>query len=632
MQLHLFVYVRLLPVVLLALAAPVSAQISGSSASDLTDLDQVVVTATRTAITVDQSLAAVEVIDHDQIQQSQARSLPELLRARAGIDLVNQGGLGKLSTLFLRGTESDHTLFLIDGVRIGSATSGLAALQDLPLELIERIEIVRGPRSSLYGSEAIGGVIQIFTRGAGREGTRARVHVGAGSHGLRSAGAGIDIGGSRRWLGIDYSHQSDHGIDACRGTGAPSYAGCGLDTPDPDRDGYENIALSLRTGLHLTDALQADMHVLRSQGHNAYDSNPDFGLPDNSDTLQQVVGGKLRFIPNDDFTLQLVAGRNRDDSDNFLGSQFTDRFESVRDSISLQGDIGIASGQSLSMGLDRTRDRGAVVSAFANFDADRDNRAAFAQYQAHFGQHDLQAALRHDDNDQFGGHDTGSVAWGVDAGHGLRFTASYGTAFKAPTFNELYYPFYGNPDLRPETSRSTELGLSQHNEGWQWTLNTYQTDIEQLIVYDPTRFVANNLDNARIRGAELTTRTTLAGWRVSGQIGWLDPRNQSDSDFGKLLPRRAQRTTRIDADRGFGDWHLGGSVVAASARYDNVANTLRLGGYATVDLRAAFSFARSWSLQASVHNLMDRDYETAAFYNQPGREFMLNLRYAPGSG
>src|SRR5690606_19126658 len=234
------------------------------------------------------SLAAVEVIDRDAIERSQARSLQDLLRGRAGIDLANQGGLGKVSTLFLRGTESDHTLFLVDGVRIGSATSGLAALQDLPLELIERIEIVRGPRSSLYGSEAIGGVIQVFTRGGGN-GTHVRAHAGAGGHGLREAGAGVDAGGMlsagvRGWFGVDASH----------GIATPFFAGCGMAHPDPDRDGYRNNALSLRAGIEAGTAWKADVHALRADAHSEYDGDPAWGLPDNSDTIQQVVGGRVR--------------------------------------------------------------------------------------------------------------------------------------------------------------------------------------------------------------------------------------------------------------------------------------------------------------------------------------------------
>ena len=610
------------------LAAPVHAQ---TSTDDASKLDEVVVTATRTAVTVDDALAAVDVIDRADIERSQARSLPELLRGRAGITLVNQGGLGKLTTLFLRGAESDHVLVLVDGVRVGSATSGLVALQDLPLAEIERVEIVRGPRSSLYGSEAIGGVIQIFTRRSGN-GVHPRAMAGIGSHGFREGSAGIGVRDATGWFDVDASAQHDDGINACTGIGAPIYAGCGVDNPDPDRDGYRTHAVSLRGGLTPSEAWTLEGNALRSEGHNEYDSNPAFGLPDNSDVVQQVVGGKVRYAPDARFALQLTAGRNLDASKNYLGDTFTDRFWSTRDSVGLQGDIGVADGQLLTLGLDWLRDRGAVVNTdpfSPGYEHARGNRAGFVQYQGKFGAQDVQAAFRHDDNDQFGGHDTGSAAWGLDLAHGLRLTASYGTAFKAPTFNELYFPFYGNEALRPETSRSAEVGFGQRGDAWHWQLNAYQTDIDDLITYDSRLFMANNLDRARIRGAELVADATVAGWQLAGQATFADPRNRSAGADDLLLPRRTRHSGRVDLDRAFGAWRVGASWIAEGARYDDFANELRLGGYATLDLRAEWAFARDWTLQAQLRNAFDRDYETAAYYLQPGREFGLSLRWRP---
>ena len=624
---------------LLALPFHASAQSAHSStqAGGATDLDQVVVTGTRTAITADQSLAAVEVIDRAQIERSQAHSLQELLRGRAGIDLANQGGRGKVSTLFLRGTESDHTLFLVDGVRVGSATSGLTALQDLPLELIERIEIVRGPRSSLYGSEAIGGVIQVFTRGAS-QGTHVRAHFGAGSYGLREAGAGLDAGGTlsngtlsngiRGWVGIDATHQSDEGFNVCRGSATPLFAGCGMDHPDPDRDGYRNNAVSLRAGLDFNDAWKADVHAMRADGHSEYDGDPAWGLPDNSDTIQQVVGARLRHTGRR-VALQLTAGRNTDTSDNFMGRVPTDAFATHRDSAGLQADVTLAAGQLLTVGTDWARDAGGVIGGFSAFDAHRSNRAGFAQYQGAFGKHDLQLSARHDDNSQFGGHDTGSLAWGMDAARGLRLTASYGTAFKAPSFNELYFPFYGNPGLKPETSRSAELGVAQKLQGWHWRFDAYQTTVDDLIVYDPTIFVANNIERARIRGAEVGAGATLAGWDVNAQATFMDPRNRGAGADDKLLPRRSRRTARVDADRSLAGWRVGASVIAQGRRFDDVQNAIPMGGYATVDLRAERALGTGWMLQAELRNAFDRSYETAAYYTQPGRAWSLTLRYAP---
>ena len=623
---------------LLALALAMPASAAAQSAADpapATDLDRLLVTATRTAITADAALAAVEVIDREQIERSSAHSLPELLRGRAGITLVNQGGLGKLSTLFLRGTESDHTLFLVDGVRVGSPSSGLASLQDLPLEQIERIEIVRGPRSSLYGADAIGGVIQVFTRrAAAGAGVHGRMHAGLGSHGLREASGGLDLRGARGGIGVDAGVQETDGIDACRGIGAPLYAGCAMDQPDPDRDGYRNRNVALRADLAAGDAWQFDAQALRSRGHNFYDADPAWGLPDNSRVLQQVVGGSIRYRPRESLGLALSAGRNRDDSDNYLGDAYANRFTGTRDSASLQGDIGLAAGQVLTAGFDWQRDRAEVEDPFSPFAAARGNRALFAQYQGQFAHgdgraQDLQLSLRRDDNDQFGGKTTGGIAWGLGFGDGWRITASHATAFKAPSFNELYYPYYGNPALRPEASRSTEVSLRHQRGDIEWQLQAYETRIEDLITYDTAIFAANNIEQARIRGIELTGGLRLGAWSLRGQASALQARNRSAGIAqGRALPRRPGRSARLDLDRAFGDTlTLGISGIAEGARWDDVANTLRVGGYATLDATASWRFAPGWRLQAGVANAFDRRYETSAYYRQPGRTWSLGLRW-----
>ncbi len=615
----------------LAVACALPCLASAQSNDAAKDLDNVVVTATRTAITADAALAAVEVIDRTQIERSSARSLPELLRGRAGITIVNQGGLGKLSTLFLRGTESDHTLFLIDGVRVGSSTSGLTSLQDLPLEQIERIEIVRGPRSSLYGADAIGGVIQIFTRrGADSAGVRPRARIGAGSNGLREASMGVDLRGVRGGAGIDLAHQSTDGINACTGFFNPAtFAGAGcfiVPGTNLDRDGYRNNSATLRADFSPSEAWQFDARALRATAHNDYDGD----YVDNSDIVQQLVTGSARWTPSQQVQVKLTLGRNADISDNYIGNRFANRFDTTRDSASLQGDITVAPGQLLSVGADWLRDRADVQDPYSPFDAARGNRAAFAQYQAKLGAHDLQASLRRDDNDQFGGHTTGGVAWGLGFGEGWRVTASHATAFKAPSFNELYFPFFGNPDLRPETARSSELGIGQRVDGWHWQLGAYQTRIDDLITYDTTIFAANNIEQARIRGVELTGGATFGAWSLRGQVGRLDARNLSvGRNNGKRLPRRPTQSARIDLDHDAGAFGFGISGITEGERWDNVANTLRLGGYGTVDARASWRFASDWTLQASVVNAFDRRYETSAFYRQPGREYGLSLRWHP---
>ena len=612
---------RLLPLSL-AIAAMLPGAVLAADAGDSDELDQVVVTATRTAVTTDATLAPVDVIDREEILRAQATSLADLLRGRAGINLSNQGGDGKLTTLFVRGSESDHVLVLIDGVRVGSATSGLVSFQDLPVALIDRIEIVRGPRSSLYGSEAIGGMIQIFTRRDRGEATF-RFNAGAGSHGRREGGIGIGGGSEKGWFGLDAGFKQTDGINACRGAGNPINAGCFVDG-QTDRDGYRQHAFSLRGGVNIGESVTLQGHALRVSGENEYDGS----FVDNSDIVQQVVGAQLKWQAGERVAVQFAAGSNKDESENFLGSTPTGAFATRRDSASVQSDITLAERQVLTFGLDWLRDR--VDSDTAYDDTRRGNRALFAQYQGGFGAQDVQLALRRDDNDQFGGKTTGTAAWGMGFAEHWRVTASYGTAFKAPTFNELYFPFFGNPNLRPESSKTVDLGLAWRGERSRVALNAFETRVDDLIAYDGSIFLPNNIEKTRLRGAELQVETVVFGWNVNGAASWLDPENRvRGNNDGNDLPRRARETARIDVDRAFGDVSIGLTGVANGERYDNVANTRRVDGFATLDLRAEYRFARHWTLQARVANLFDERYETTSFYNQPGRTWSLMLRFQP---
>jgi vitamin B12 transporter len=593
------------------------------------DLDRVVVTATRTAITTDAALAPVELIDRAQIERSQSTSLADLLRGRAGINLSNQGGDGKLTSVFVRGAESDHVLVLIDGIRIGSATSGAAAFQDLPLEIIDRIEIVRGPRSSLYGSDAIGGVIQIFTR-RDRGHAQGRFALGIGSHGRREAGAGIGGGNEHGWYGVDAAYLRTDGINACDGAGSPIFSGCFVYN-QTDPDGYARRALSLRGGVSLSERAQLDGHWLEVRGENEYDGS----FVNYSEVTQRVIGAKLLWDTSERTTLQLTAGRNRDASDNFLdtpaGRVANGDFASDRDSASLQLDISLADAQTLTVGADWLRDR---IDTTPDYDVkSRRNIAAFAQYQGRFdtsvGAHDLQLALRRDDNEQFAGKTTGTAAWGLGFGDGWRVTAGYGTGFKAPTFNELYFPFFGNPALRPESSRTIEAGLAWRGDRTTLRLDAFETDVDDLIAFDVSIFLPNNIDRARLRGIELQFDTRIAEWSLEFSASWLDPENRSTDNFGDDLPRRARESARLSVDREFGAWSFGATAIGEGGRYDDLANSRRVGSYATLDLRGAYRFDDAWTLQAGVANIFDRDYRTASFYNQPGSTYQVRLRYAP---
>ncbi|MCH1910262.1 TonB-dependent vitamin B12 receptor [Stenotrophomonas sp. Y6] len=589
-----------------------------------TELDDVVVTATRTPVSIADSVVPVQVIDREQIDRSQAASLLDLLRGRAGLDFVNQGGPGKITSLFMRGSASSQVLVLVDGVRIGAASSGMPALQDLPIDQIERVEIVRGPRSSLYGSEAIGGVIQIFTRAAG-QGLQQNLALTAGSHNLRQASAGFSNRGERGWVSAQGAWQKTDGINACNGS-ATLFQGCYVD--EPDRDGYRNASLNVRGGYALSETLGVEGHMLDAASRNQYDGSIYSG--NEADNQQRVYGGKLRWAPGDAFRLSAQIGRNDDQADSYYvqaGTRsFVSTFDTRRDTASVQGDFLFAEGQQLSVGGDWQKDQ--VTSTTAYSIDNRDNTGVFAEYQGRFGAHSLQASLRNDDNEQFGNHTTGSLGYGLALGHGLRLTASAGTGFKAPTFNDLYYPWSSNPALKPEESTSVNVGIAQYGEGWNWTFNAYESRIDQLIALDST-YTPYNIAKARIRGAELTGFASLAGFDINAQASFTDPRDHTRgaTSHDNWLPRRARTSGRLDVDRGFGPLRVGVTATATGHRFDNAANTLRLAGYGTVDLRVEYALNEAWSLQARAANVFDRAYETVAWYNQPGREYQLTLRY-----
>lgn len=620
------------PWMLAALSVPLAGLVLADETP--TQLEPVVVTATRTAEPQSKTLASVTVIDRPEIERRQARSVPDLLRGVPGVSLTRTGGPGHQSSLFLRGTNSDHVLVLVDGVKIGSATSGTASLEDLPIEQIERIEVVRGPRSSLYGSEAIGGVIQIFTRRGGGDWSPRLTLSGGTLHTARVA-AGISGGGERGWIDLGASLDRTHGINACSGRSSP-FAGCGVE--QDDRDPYRNLGLSLRAGYTFTEQAELEFNLLRSEGRLDFDGSAFAGNVSRSE--QQVLGAKAILKPLAPWTLTLAAGQSWDsyrsffdDPDTDADERFIDRFETTRDSLSLQNDWRLAEGHLATLGLDYREER---VAGTIDYSRDtRDNLGVFSEYQANLGAADLKLSLRQDEDGELGGHGTGSAALGYLFDNGIRVSLVHGTAFKAPSFNDLYYPNYGNPDLDPERARSWELGIAGDlpvgpGIDGRWDLSLYETDIDDLIAYDAALSAAANVRRARIRGLETTTSADYRDWTLKTSLTLLDPENRSPgTNQGNLLPRRPEQSLEIDLERRFDHWSLGGTLFVAGRRYDDLANKNRLDGYALLDLRAEYRINPSWRLQASLENALDEDYETAYLYNQLGRSAYLTLRYQP---
>ena len=578
--------------------------------------EEIIVTGTRAPIEAERLPAAVTVINRQDIEKLQVKSMPELLQGIAGIDVTVSGGYGKVTGVRLRGMESHHVLVLVDGVRIGSATQGTAPFQHLPPAQVERIEIVRGPRSSLWGSEALGGVIHIFTRKGSGEKPRFSLDAGGGSFDTFELTGTV----SGEYRDADYSAAvswfDSRGIDARQPVPGPY----GVD--HPDNDGYDNISVQFRAGYDFGAASRIEAYIMRAEGETEYDGN----FQDNTDFLQQVVGGSLSLNPVEDWTTSLRLSEARDETDNFAPSgDFSSRFDTRRRQLSWQNDISLFDAHLLAFGVDYREDRVDSSSGYAR--TRRDNTGVFGQYGVNFHGHQLLASVRRDEDGVFGGKTTGGVGWSFTWRDSLRLYASYGTAYRAPNFNELFFPFFGNPELRPETAESWEAGIGGQHERFGWNVRAYRTDAQDLITTVCDRFfncAPENVNEAQVTGVEGEFFVHWEGWNAALEMEYLDPENEIT---GNRLPRRVKKRLSFDLRRDLGRFTFGGRLLAEGNRYDNVSNTIRVGGFATLDLLAEYRFSERLTLRAKVANLFDEEYQTINTYNSFDRNFFLSFHY-----
>jgi vitamin B12 transporter len=567
------------------------------------------VTATRVAQTVDASLADVTVITRADIEASGAADLYDVLRTQAGVDLARSGGPGESTSLFLRGTNSNHVLVLVDGVRIASTGTGGVDFSLLPLDAIQRIEIVRGPRAAYWGSDAIGGVVQIFTRKL----TGPSAAVQYGSYDDASASAGIGQHDERGGFSVQA------GIRHVRGFSAENPEGFGF---DPDDDGLRNRNLAASGDLRLgTQTLSAN--ALYSDSVNEFDQGV-------SHVIEQDLGAALAGDISPRWFQRLSIGSARDDLDT---PAFFELFRSRRQSATWLNIFTLTPEQSLTAGVERVHESGEDVDTFGGDDVfrqSRDNTAGFAGWNGHLQGFDWEVAARRDHNSVFGGATTGSAAVGWRVLPGLRFTASFGQGFRAPSLNEQFSPgfgglFAGNPDLRPERSRSSELGA-------EWTpaaslsfkLSAYHTDIGDLIDFTGPLFQAENTEQARIDGVELQTRWQRDGWTAAGNATWQDAR---DPQTGERLLRRASRKGDVELTRQFNARVEAGVELYAEGPRPELGGPLP--GYALLNARLNIVLSPAWKLHLRAENLADRDYSLIRGYNTPGRSGWIELAWTP---
>jgi len=576
-------------------------------------LNETVVTATRSESRASAVLSEVVVIDREHIEASPGRTLSELIARQAGVQMSANGGLGKNSSIFIRGTEARHVLLLVDGVRLGSATAGQANFDNIPVESIERIEVLKGPASALYGSDAVGGVIQIFTR-RGKEGFSPYGSATVGSAGRREASVGFSGGQGPASYNL--------GLNSVRETGFSATAPSIGRSFNPDRDGFSQNSLNGGLDWRLAPGWSADARVLYADGVNHYDSGAgSFDTRADVGTRMASVGLKGQLAPS--WTSRLSYARSADLSTNLTGTSAASisRFDTRQNQWSWTHEIATGLGKVLA-GFDRLEQEVSGTTAYAV--TERDTNSVFAGINGEAGRHSWQLNARHDQDSQFGGANTGLAAYGFRVLPQLRLNAAYGTAFKAPSFNALYFPGFGNPLLRPERAHNTELGLHYTLGVHELSVVRFDNRISDLIAYAGSPMRAVNVDQARIRGWTLGWQAQQGAWGLHTALDLLDARNARTN---ARLPRRADRQLTASVDYAVGGWKFGTSLLAASERFDDVANTVKLGGFATIDLYAQRALGAHWSLQARLNNLADRDYQTARNYPQPGRAAYLTLRY-----
>jgi vitamin B12 transporter len=482
------------------------------------------------------------------------------------------------------------------------------------LDQVERIEVVRGPRSSLYGSEAIGGVIQLFTRKGGK-GFQPEISASIGSHNTQKANMNLAGGNDTTWYNFNTGTEKTDGFDAT------------ANNLEPDADSYARDSVALRAGHRFANGSDAEVSVLQAQGNSDYDGS----YSNQGNFVQQAVSAKLRHHLNAETLLTAQVGQAKDDSDNFKDGTFKSRFNTNRVTASLQADLQINAARAMTVGVDQQRDS---VESDTVYDVDsRNNIGVFANYQHQLGANQFDLSARKDDNEQFGTHTTGGLAVGRDLSNGMRVTAAYGTAFKAPTFNHLYYPGGGDSTLQPEASQNVELGVSGKAVGDKvhWSANAFNNEIDHLISYQPPTYAVSQTDKARIQGMELGAGTQLAGWDVNANLTLQNPENRSGADAGKNLIYRPKHVANIDVDRDLGKFRVGVTLHAESQRYTDTANTEsnKLAGYSTLDLRADYRVAKDWTVDAKLDNVLDKDYQTNNGYNQDGVNGLVTVKYAP---
>ncbi|MDE2428524.1 MAG: TonB-dependent receptor [Burkholderiales bacterium] len=604
----------------LAVAAVFPASFAFAQSVSFVSASSVIVTAGRQTQAAKDVLADNVVISAEEIARSGAASIVDLLQQQRGIEISRTGGPGNTSSVFMRGGNNTQNVVLVDGVRIGSSTTGGATWSAIPLSQIDHIEIVYGPLSSLYGADAMGGVIQVFTKKS-KGALTPTFAVGAGSYGARKAQAGISGAASEHVsLALNVAHDEDKGFSATRPAAGPySY--------NADKDGFNSDSVSGHLNWELAKGFDLGANFLQNRLNAQFDAGPSYDDHNVQKLETAAVYGKAKVNDIWTATLQYAQTSDKTDTDASYGKS---RINSDQSDWSLQNDILL--GKDVLQLIAETREEKVDTTTLA-LNRRRTTDSYAASYVLKRDAHLASVSLRRDRSSSYGWKTTGSIAYGYRISPALRVNASYGNSFRAPTFNELYYPGYGIDTNKPEKAKNAEIGVYFEQGDTQFSAVAYQNKATDLLVSTNVCPVqqashpygcAYNVNQATLSGLTIGASTRIADLTLRGSLDLQDPK---DDTTGLRLARRAKQHGTLAAEYALAKAKVGVETVFSGERYDDVPNKKLMGGYSLLNFYGSVEVMKNLTLVGRWNNVLNKDYELAKNYATPGSNLFVGLNY-----
>ena len=588
---------------------------SFSAVSATQDIENIVVTANRVQQDQFLALSATQIIDKADIEAFQPLSVTDLLDQVAGISVTKQGDAGQTSSVFTRGTNNGHTLILIDGVRISSATLGSTSFGSLSVTQIERIEVVKGPRASLWGADAVGGVIQIFTKKL--QSGEGVVSVGFGSNGLKKADASVGLGNNEHSLTLSVAGQESDGFSATDATG------------QEDDDGYDRYSFAVNGQSKVSDELLLNLTSRWEKGGNEYDSLFSKTSMPEAEFENFHVGVNAQ-LTQGDFYSEVSAATSANSSDTLKKGVKSSEFTTKRDQASVLASYQIADQTSVTGGVDWYVEK---VSGTTSYDvAKRDVLAGYVQGRHQVGDVFFEAAVRRDDIENVKAQTTYNAAAGYQFSDTLIVSLSRATGFKAPSFNDLYYPsnfgYEGNVNVLPENSVSNELLIRKKYSQGQLEVSFYQSDVEDLIDWQKAEdgFTRpTNVAQAEIEGIDVNWSMNTGAFNHVVALSYVESK---DAIKNTPLPRRPELTGNYTVSYQWEALTVGSIITYRDESKDKASSTsATLDDYWLVALTADYQVTDKLSLTGKINNLFDEKYSTANRYVSDGTNFVVNMTY-----